>query len=119
MKDTQINNSKLRVITRRDLPVSYQAVQSGHAGIQFQHEHPELATDWHTNSNYLIFLTTENENSLKEFIKKADSKNITISIFREPDIDNEITAIAIEPCDNSRRMCGSLPLLGREVKVKT
>ena len=76
MKNTQINNEKLRVITRRDIPLSYQAVQSAHGAIQFQYEYPELAKNWYNNSNYLIFLTVENEDELKKFIEKANSKNI-------------------------------------------
>lgn len=115
MRDTQINNKKLRVITRRDIPLEYQGVQGAHAAIQFQHEHPELAVDWFTNSNYLIFLSVKNEDELKQFIKKAESNNIITSIFREPDINNEITAIALEPCDLSRRITGGLPLMRREV----
>ena len=89
-------------------------MQSAHACVQFQHEHPELARDWFTNSNYLIFLSTENEDSLKELIKEANSKNIKISIFREPDINNEITAIALEPCEQSRKMTSRLPLMRKE-----
>lgn len=116
MKDTQIkNDSKLRVITRRDLALPTQAVQSGHAGIQFQHEHPELAKIWYHNSNYLIFLSVENEDELKKFINKANSNNIKLSIFREPDLNNEITAIALEPCDWSRRHTSGFPLMRTEV----
>lgn len=112
--EAQVKNQKLRVITRRDIPLSYQAVQSAHAGIQFQHEHPELAKDWYSNSNYLIFLSTEDEESLKTLIRKANSKNITLSIFREPDINNEITAIALEPCEESRKLSSGLPLMRKE-----
>ena len=115
MKDTQIKNNKLIVITRRDLLIGVQAVQAGHATVQFQYEHPELAKNWYHNSNYLIFLTTETEDDLKKFIDKANSYNIQISIFREPDINNEITAIALEPCEQSRKMTSSLPLMRKEV----
>ena len=114
MKDTQINNGKLRVITRRDIPLTYQAVQSAHACVQFQYEHPELAKNWYNNSNYLVFLSTGTEEDLKGLIEKANSKNIRISIFREPDINNEITAIALEPCEQSRKMTSGLPLMRRE-----
>ena len=111
MKDTQINVNKLRVISRRDLPLPYQAVQSAHAGIQFQHEYPELAKNWFHNSNYLIFLSVNNEEELNSLIDRAMSKNIKISIFREPDINNEITAIALEPCDDSKRITSALKLM--------
>lgn len=92
-----------------------QAVQSGHASIQFQHEHPEIALNWYANSNYLIFLSTKNEYELIELIQKAKQNNIRISIFREPDINNEITAIALEPCEFSKKITSGLPLIRKEV----
>jgi len=81
-----------------------QAVQSGHAGIQFQHEHPELAKNWFHNSNYLIFLSVSNEEELNSLIDRAITKNIKFSVFREPNINNEIIAIAIQPCSESRKL---------------
>lgn len=108
---TQVNTDKLRVITRRDLPLPYQAVQSAHAGIQFQYEHSELAKNWYHNSNYLIFLSVENEEELNKLIKKANSKDIVISIFREPDIGNQITAIALEPSIKSKKLTSGLKLM--------
>ena len=115
MKDTQITTEKLRVVTRRDLELPYQSVQSGHAGINFQHEHPESARGWFHDSNYLIFLTTKDEDSLKKLIYKAELQDIKISIFREPDIGNVITAVAFEPCLKSKKLTSGLPLLGKEV----
>jgi len=103
------------VIGRKDLSIGMQAVQSGHAAIQFQHEHPELAKNWFHNSNYLIFLSVNNEEELKSLIDRAITQNITVSVFREPDINNEITAIALQPCDESRKFTSGLPLMGKEV----
>ena len=111
MKNTQVHE-KLRVITRSDLPLSYQAVQSGHAGIQFQHEHPEIAKHWHTNSNYLIFLSVKNEFELKKLIDIAELHDVKHSIFREPDIGDEITAIALEPSSVSKKLTSKIKLLG-------
>lgn len=93
---------------------AYQAVQSGHAAIQFQYEYPEIAKEWFKNSNYLIYLSVENEESLKNLIEKAELKGIKCSVFREPDISNEITAIALEPSDATRRLTSSLPLALKE-----
>lgn len=107
---TQVNQ-KLRTITRRDLPIGYQSVQSGHAAIQFQHEHSELAKEWYQNSNYLIFLTVENEFQLEKIIEKSKSRNINLSIFREPDIGDKITAITLEPCVQSEKITRGLKLL--------
>ena len=104
-------NEKLRVVTRRDLSLPTQAVQSAHAAIDFQHAHPKEATDWQTKSNYLALLTVANEEELHKLIDKATIRGIKYTIFREPDINNEITAIAFEPCDASKRITSACPLL--------
>jgi hypothetical protein len=88
-------------------------VQSAHAAIDFQHAHPKEATDWQTKSNYLALLTVANEEELYKLIDKATIRGIKYTIFREPDINNEITAIAFEPCDASRRLTSGCPLLGK------
>ena len=112
----QINpTEKLRVVSRRDLPIPYQAVQSGHAAIDFQHEHPELAKEWQTKSNYLAFLTVADEEQLIKLISKAILTGIKHTVFREPDIDNQITAVAFEPSEASRKLTSSCPLLGKEL----
>ena len=108
-------NSKLRVVTRRDIGVPYGAVQAGHAAVDFQHQHPSDAKTWHKNSNYLVFLTVANEKELISLISKAILKGIKHTIFREPDLNNQITGVAFEPTELSRKLTSSLPLLGKEV----
>lgn len=115
MKNMQISpTEKLRVVSRRDISIGYQSVQSAHALVQFQYEHPELAKLWYKESNYLAFLTVANEEELEKLIRKAEAKGIKHSIFREPDIDNQITAVAFEASDESRRLTSSCPVLGKE-----
>jgi hypothetical protein len=60
-----------------------------------------------------VFLTVANEQELYKLIDKADSRGIKYTIFREPDIHNEITAIAFEPSDASKKITSSCPLLGK------
>ena len=106
-------NEKLRVVTRRDLSLPTQAVQSAHAAIDFQHAHPLEASEWQTKSNYLALLTVANEEELYRLSDKAETRGIKYTIFREPDINNEITAIAFEPSDASKRITSGCPLLGK------
>jgi hypothetical protein len=74
-----------------------------------------LAKEWQTKSNYLAFLTVADEEQLIKLISKAILTGIKHTIFREPDIDNQITAVAFEPSEASRKLTSSCPLLGKEV----
>ena len=116
MKNLQINpTEKLRIVTRRDLHIGYQAVQSGHALTQFQHEHQAEAKAWYTQSNYLAFLSVDDEEQLEKLIRKGKAKGITHSIFREPDLGNQITAVTFEASDDARRLTSSCPKMGKEL----
>jgi hypothetical protein len=55
---------KLFVVSCGDLSPGAQACQGVHAAIAFTHEHPEIEQDWYENSNYLAFLTVEDEREL-------------------------------------------------------
>lgn len=88
----------------------YQAVQSTHALRQFTAEHPERDREWFENSNYLGLLSVANEECLHELVTQAELKGIKYSIFREPDIDNQITAVALEPGNKSKKLCARLKL---------
>jgi hypothetical protein len=81
-----------------------------HAAIQFQHDYPDHAAAWYKQSNYLGFLSVLNEAELNKLIEEATNSGIEFSIFREPDIDNEITAIALAPGVKSKKLCSRLPL---------
>lgn len=102
------------MITRADLEPGYQAVQSMHALRQFTEEHPERDKEWFKNSNYLGLLSVSDESALNALIEQAANQNIRFSVFREPDIDNQITAIALEPSPKSKKMCSKLKLALRE-----
>ena len=103
-------NDKLYVITRSDLDPGYQAVQSMHALRQFTAEHPEIDKHWFEKSNYLGLLSVSNEHELNRLIEKASTQDIKFAVFREPDVDNQITAIAIEPGVKSKKLCSNLQL---------
>jgi len=98
------------VVTRQDLAPGYQLVQSVHAAIDFILAHQKEAKDWHINSNYLGCLAAKDEKSLKDLIVKLQENGVKHSIFREPDINNHITAIAIEPGDMTKKLTSNFPL---------
>ena len=114
MEDGRMQISKVTVITRQDLSPGYQSTQSGHALTEFIFQHPEIAKHWHINSKYLVYLSAKDESHLQSIINKLSEKGIKHSVFREPDIDNQLTAVAIEPHIDLKRITSSLPLALKE-----
>jgi hypothetical protein len=81
--------SKLYVIVRRDLSIPQQAVQAGHAVAKLILEN--LATAW---SGTLVYLGIDSEETLNLWGDKLTQRGIDWTGFREPDIGNQLTAIA-------------------------
>ena len=98
------------MVTRNDLSPGQQAVQSMHALRQFTADHPEIDKSWFEKSNYLGLLSVNDEESLFKLIERAEKNNIRFSIFKEPDIGDKVTAIALEPGPLSKKLYSNLRL---------
>lgn len=98
------------VVTRRDMDAGYQGVQSMHAAIQFGMEHPDIHREWFQISNYLGWLSVADEQELHRLIIQAQERGIKFSVFREPDVGDQITAVAFEPGRKTKKLCSHLPL---------
>lgn len=92
--------------------------QSCHAVVEFCLEHNDIAKRWHDISNYIVILEVENEFKLHQIVREAENLNIKHSIFKEPDIADEATAVILEPCEASKRLCSQLKLALCEKKIK-
>lgn len=99
---------KLYIITRADLVPGQQAIQAMHAMREFTAEHPETDLSWYQTSNHLALLSVRDEVALTRLVEQAQRREIRVSLFREPDRNNELTAIAIEP--RGKSLCRHLPL---------
>ena len=93
--DTSIHH--VYVIVRRDLSPPVQAVQGIHAAIEAtkafnQPDHP-----------YLVLCSVKNEQRLFCAMKKLQKNGIEFKPFFEPDLDNQLTAIATEPLQGDNR----------------
>jgi hypothetical protein len=93
---------RLYVLVRKDLAPSYRAVQAGHAVAEW------LLHNQSWKNGTLIYLGVPSEFSLYRWADKLDRKDIRWVGFREPDIGNQLTAIAVE---NDGRMFRNLELL--------
>jgi len=83
---------RMYIIVRGDLSETYRLVQGAHALAQYALEYPEEFKKW--NNQYLIFLKVFNLISLYDLMEYR-FKKAKISVFKEPDLDNQPTAIAI------------------------
>ncbi len=83
---------RLYVLINKDLSPVYGCVQGGHAVAQWLLDHP--GQTW--NNSYLIYLKCNLFSMRRRLIKLQRD----FSEFREPDLNNELTAIAIE--DNGK-----------------
>lgn len=102
------------VITRDDLSPAYQAVQASHAVADFIFQHKDLANVWHNISNYIILLSVTNEADLCAVPKALRGLNISFTTFTEPDLGNELTAVAVSPGDKAEAFCRQFRLALRE-----
>lgn len=59
-------------------------------------------------------LAAPHEAALIALWEKARARGITVVPFREPDLGDELTALAFAPGKATRRVCSNLPLAGRD-----
>lgn len=100
--------SKLYIVVRADLAPGAQVAQSCHALRLFGAEHPRIDEHWYRASNNLVCLSVADESELAALAAKADALGLCCSLFREPDFDDEATALALEP--EARCLVGHLAL---------
>jgi len=84
---------KMYVLVRRDLTTSQQAVQAGHALAKYMWETPIGITGQWANGT-LVYLGVENEKHLKKWRDKLEHSEMYFHEWREPDMDNQLTAVA-------------------------
>lgn len=106
----------LYVVTRRDLFPGYQGVQSQHALAEFTFQYPEEFKTWRRESNYLAWLSVGDEDDLKKLAIKIGRADVKLVAFFEPDVQFQMTAIAIEPGAKSARLLKKLPLALKGIK---
>ena len=96
---------KLYVIVRKDLTPSQRAVQAGHALAAYL-LHGSFLRRWKNET--LIYLGVKGLRQLENLKRKFKHNGIDYVEFREPDLDDETTAIAT---DNDNQFVEKLNLL--------
>jgi peptidyl-tRNA hydrolase len=87
-----------------------QASQLCHALRQFSNDHPEIDKEWFNNSNYICLLAVASESDLINLINKSEELELKYSKFLEPDLNNSLTAICIEPGKLTKKLVNNLKL---------
>lgn len=98
------------LVTRGDLIPGYQAVQPAHALARFAVKFPGAFKRWENFHKNLVILAVRNEKELRSLLDKAEERRIRCVEFKEPDIGNEMTAIALEPGVETYKITSCLPL---------
>jgi len=116
---------KLYVLVRSDISKSQQAVQSCHAVAALMGRElwdtdqcgdeiwPRQVDGWSTLEGHIVILKAKNEDMLKSWMDKVDKITLyDCTVFHEPDLNNEMTALAV--IDHDERLTDlfdKLPLL--------
>jgi len=98
------------IAVRTDMSPGLQAAQAVHAAFHFSFDWPSMALAWVRDSNFLVVVAVPDEESLADLATQAVEEGIARTIVREPDLDNTITAVALEPGAIARRLCAEMPL---------
>ena len=67
-----------------------------HAAFEIALRLPDLTLAWHRDSNYIVCLSVKDLFELEELQNRLSKDFVTIP-FYEPDLNNEMTAFAVEP----------------------
>lgn len=96
MSDTEL---KTYVLVRRDLSYSQRVVQSCHAVVELvrRYKDDSSISKWADIDKTLVVLSVKDERELRRTSQRLSDARIRFAEFREPDMNNEVTAIAVHP----------------------
>ena len=75
-----------------------------------------MVEDWLRNSSTIVLLSVESEEELLSWQRVCASRGVPHVLVREPDIDDEATALAVPPSEMGP-LFADLPLQGKAVSV--
>lgn len=103
-----MNMEKLYIIVRNDITPGLQIAQACHALREFVEAYPDLDRAWHNNHRNIVILQVPCLSDLAALANEADSQEIPCSRFLEPDMEDQMTAIAL--ARDGERLVSTLPL---------
>lgn len=118
---SQAHDDKIYLVTHAGLSAGYQIAQTAHVMAELASCHANEFSRWNHHSNSLIVVEAPNAHELSTLISRARIKNLRYEIFREPDLGDEITAVAFIPQENyegtmtPRKFLSNYPLAGKKL----
>ncbi len=98
---------KLYVMVDSGLSSGLKMAQACHALRLFGDEHSEIELEWYKGSSNIVVLEHD---EVGEVARELESLGYLVSRFHEPDLDNLLTAICVEPkawrCLSNIRLAG-------------
>jgi len=101
-------HQKLYIVVRADLSQGLKLAQACHALRAFGARHPEIDREWFERSNNIAVLVVPDEQKLRELLELTESRGLAVAPFLEPDLGDQMTALALEP--SAKRFLRRLPL---------
>ena len=76
---------------------------------EFVEQHPEEERIWYENSNTIVLLEVPDEMEIYELAGCASAHEVSASVFYEPDLNGQATAVALGI--GAEWLCRKLPLM--------
>lgn len=99
---------RLYVVVDGSLAPGLQIAQAIHAKDEFTRAYPDVEREWARTSNTISVLAIGNEAALDALADRCAVMDVRCARFTEVDLDNRLTAIAIEPGYTSERLVRGL-----------
>lgn len=90
------------VAIRRDLSFPQQVVQSCHAAIEASKRYHDADPDRFKHPS-VISIEVKNEDALRKFKEHAERHGFSTKEFREPNMNHELTSVAVYPVSETYR----------------
>lgn len=102
---------KLFIVVRQDLPPGRSYAQVAHAITEYAVLFQACFFGWYEASNTIAVLQVPTMVELAKLCDRAEFEGCRKAEFHEPDLNNELTAVAFEPSEKSRLFLKHLELL--------
>lgn len=76
-----------------------------------------MVSSWLEASNFLVIVAVPDEQALLGLHDEALLRDIGFTLVQEPDLEDQATALALQPGKQTRRLCAQLPLALRQEAV--